>query len=88
MSTSKIPSPGSVYRHFKGNTYSVIGIFKHSETKEHMVAYVPLGSPGDVPKLVIDIPWGWVRPLSMWDDHIERTLDDGSQYSGPRFKHV
>lgn len=58
------------YRHFKGNEYEVIGLAKHSETQEDMVVYKPLYHDSGM----------WVRPASMWFDHIER---DG--YSGPRF---
>ena len=28
-----------LYRHYKGNTYQVIGIAKHSETEEDVVVY-------------------------------------------------
>ena len=61
--------PGK-YRHFKGNLYEVIGTAKHSETMEPMVVYRALYGEGGV----------WVRPLSMWEEHVEK---DG--YSGPRF---
>ncbi len=58
-------SPG-LYRHFKGSLYRVTELAKHSETEEQMVVYQALyGDKG----------W-WVRPLSMFDELIER---DGKQ---------
>ena len=57
------------YRHFKGNEYEVIGIARHSETKEPMVVYKALynsdGSDGSDGAI-------WVRPASMWNETIER----------------
>ena len=61
--------PG-IYRHFKGNRYEVLFIASHSETLEPMVVYRALYGEGGV----------WVRPLSMWNEQVER---DG--YCGPRF---
>lgn len=58
------------YRHFKGGEYELVGVAKHSETLEPMVVYRALYGEGGL----------WVRPLSMWNEHVER--DD---YSGPRF---
>lgn len=58
------------YRHFKGGLYQVIGTALHSETREPMVVYRALYGEGGL----------WVRPASMWSEHVER---DG--YSGPRF---
>ena len=58
------------YRHFKGNEYQVLGIASHSETLEPMVVYRALYGEGGM----------WVRPVSMWNETVER--DD---YSGPRF---
>lgn len=55
------------YRHFKGNEYEVIAIAKHSETTEEMVVYRALYGEGQV----------WVRPVSMWDESVER---DGKTY--------
>ena len=50
-----------VYRHYKGNTYQVIGIAKHSETEEDLVVYQALyGAPGL-----------WVRPLDMFCEKVE-----------------
>ena len=61
------------YRHFKGNEYEVIGIASHSETMEPMVVYRALYGEKGL----------WVRPLSMWNEYVNR---DG--YCGPRFQYV
>lgn len=54
------------YRHFKGGLYEVIGIAKHSETLEELVIYRSLQDQNL-----------WVRPLSMWNERIEK---DGKIY--------
>ena len=46
------------YRHFKGGEYEVVGIARHSETREEMVVYRALYGEGGL----------WVRPLSMWEE--------------------
>ncbi len=56
-----------IYKHYKGNLYEVVAVAKHSETLEDMVVYKALYGDGDV----------WVRPLSMWDEVVER---DGNQF--------
>ena len=61
--------PGK-YRHFKGNEYELLFVATHSVTGEQMVVYRALYGEGGF----------WVRPASMWTEHVER---DG--YSGPRF---
>ena len=61
--------PG-LYRHFKGNLYRLLYVAKHSENLEPMVVYQALSGDMGI----------WVRPASMWNEHVER---DG--YSGPRF---
>lgn len=58
------------YRHFKGREYEVLFTALHSETREPMVVYRALYGEGGL----------WVRPASMWSEHVDR---DG--YSGPRF---
>ncbi|WP_448565281.1 DUF1653 domain-containing protein [Thalassotalea ganghwensis] len=50
------------YQHFKGSYYNVLHIAKHSETEELMVVYQPEYGERDI----------WVRPLSMFDEFIER----------------
>ena len=62
-----------LYRHFKGNMYELIDTARHSETLGPMVVYRALYGDHGL----------WVRPLGMWNEHIER---DG--YSGPRFAYV
>ena len=64
--------PG-IYRHFKGNCYELLYVAKHSETLEPMVVYRALYGEGGV----------WVRPASMWSEHVEK-----EGYSGPRFAWV
>jgi hypothetical protein len=65
--------PSGVYRHYKGGMYDVIGVARHSETKELLVVYRAQYGEHDL----------WVRPLSMFTEHVEK---DG--YSGPRFVRV
>jgi hypothetical protein len=49
------------YRHYKGNTYQVLGVAKHSETEEDLVVYQALYGE-----------WGWwVRPLEMFCGQVE-----------------
>ena len=66
------PKPG-VYRHFKGNEYRLLYVARHSETLEPMVVYQALYGDKGV----------WVRPLSMWDETVER---DGAVYK--RFTYI
>ena len=61
------------YRHFKGNEYMVLGIANHSETMEQMVVYQALYGKKEL----------WVRPISMWNEVVEK---DG--YRGSRFTFV
>lgn len=65
------PIPLGLYRHFKGNDYSVVGFARHSETGETMVLYVPLYGEGGY----------WVRPLKMFTESVSC---DGTTV--PRFK--
>ena len=58
------------YRHFKGGEYEVIGIARHSETREELVVYRALYGEYGL----------WVRPASMWEETVTR---DGK--TCPRF---
>lgn len=64
--------PLGKYQHFKGNFYQVLHVAKHSETEELMVVYSPLY--GDNPSV-------WVRPLSMFDEVIERNGQQLKRFS-------
>ncbi len=44
------------YKHYKGQEYEVIGVAKHSETKEELVVYKALYGSGEL----------WVRPKKMF----------------------
>jgi hypothetical protein len=50
-----------MYRHYKGNTYQVIGVAKHSETEEDLVVYQALYGECEL----------WVRPLKMFHEKVE-----------------
>ena len=61
------------YHHFKGGEYEVIGIARHSETREEMVVYRALYGEGGL----------WVRPASMWAETVTR---DGKTFQ--RFTYI
>lgn len=61
------------YRHFKGNEYRALFIAKNSETCEPEVVYQALYGDGEY----------WVRPLSMWNEILER---DGKSFK--RFEYI
>lgn len=54
------PPPG-LYRHYKGNDYEVIGVARHSETREALVIYRALYGERGL----------WVRPLAMFLESVE-----------------
>jgi hypothetical protein len=54
------PKPGR-YRHYKGNDYRVIGLARHSETREPLVVYQALYGERGL----------WVRPVAMFTEEIE-----------------
>lgn len=70
--TTSVVEPGR-YRHYKGNEYEVIGMARHSETREMMVVYRPLYGEGTL----------WVRPAVMF---IEDVMIDGKTM--PRFERL
>lgn len=61
------------YRHFKGKEYDVLGVARHSETDEELVVYRALYGDFGL----------WVRPVSMWNEAVER---DGKTFR--RFTYI
>lgn len=59
------PKPG-IYKHYKGGTYEVTGLAKHTETKEIMVLYRSR-----------EYGTSWCRPLSEWN---KPTADGGVRF--------
>ncbi len=57
----RIPRPGDIYRHFKGNVYEIIIIARDSETLEEKVVYKEVG--GDA---------AYVRSLPMFVSPVDR----------------
>ncbi|WP_412972362.1 DUF1653 domain-containing protein [Glaciecola sp. MF2-115] len=50
-----------LYRHYKGNTYEVIGVATHSEDETELVVYRPTYGERGL----------WVRPYDMFNEQIE-----------------
>ena len=65
------PMVGATYRHYKGNSYKVLHIAKHTETAEQLVIYQALYGDHSI----------WARPLDMFIEDV--TLPDGTTV--PRF---
>ena len=61
------------FRHFKGKEYEVLGVARHSETEEELVVYRALYGDFGL----------WVRPVSMWNEAVER---DGKTFR--RFTYI
>jgi len=61
------------YQHYKGQHYQVIGVGRHSETKEAMVFYRALYGDFGL----------WARPLEMFCEDVEI---DGKKM--PRFRFI
>lgn len=66
------------YQHFKGNFYEVIGVARHSETLEELVAYRALYVSKEFGKNIL-----WVRPKSIF---LEKVEVEGKKF--PRFKFI
>ena len=54
-------TPLGRYRHYKGRDYEVLGVVRHSETREPLVLYRPLYDDSGL----------WVRPHEMFFGELE-----------------
>jgi hypothetical protein len=54
------PRPGR-YRHYKGNEYRMVGLARHSETREPLVVYEALYGEHGL----------WVRPVARFTETVE-----------------
>jgi len=62
-----------IYEHYKKKRYKIVGVVRHSETKEELALYHSLYG---------NRRW-WVRPLNMFLEEVEV---DGKKV--PRFKYI
>lgn len=62
--------PGKTYQHYKGHSYIVLSIARHTETLEKLVIYQALYGERGI----------WARPLSMF---MENVIIEGKEQ--PRF---
>jgi len=67
------PEQGTIWEHFKGKRYQVLGLAWDTGAQVPHVVYLALYGDSDV----------WLRPLSEWEDTIDRET-----YQGPRFKQI
>lgn len=65
-----------IYRHYKGNEYTVLGVGRHTEVDEYFVVYSPVESQEGKPAI-------WLRPYDMFLETVEI---DGETI--PRFQRV
>lgn len=55
------PPVASIYRHYKGADYEVLGVAQHSESEEALVVYRALYGDYGL----------WVRPLAMFCETVD-----------------
>ena len=65
---------GSIYNHFKGREYIVVGLATHTETMGTLVLYRNYHDANDIT---------WARPIEMFTESITR-----EDYCGSRFAYV
>lgn len=73
-SLRSLPLQGEMWRHFKGNTYTIVGVGRHTETEEQYVVYKK-EEAGEI----------WIRSLDNFMENVADT-ETGSYFR--RFEHV
>lgn len=78
MTTKTQDVYAGVYQHYKGSLYLVLGLARHTETEEKLIAYIPLYTRPEHtgPRIC-------VRPFEMFMDMV---TVDGEEVS--RFKYL
>lgn len=74
---SQVP-PGTLFEHYKGHKYKILGIARHSETSAMLVVYQALYNSSEFGDQAI-----WARPLEMF---LETVTIDGKEQ--PRFRRI
>ena len=59
------PNTGEIWKHFKGNCYTILAVGHHSETKERMVVYYDTSGKNST----INNPC--IRPLDMFMSEVD-----------------
>lgn len=69
---NEYPIANSMYRHFKGKLYYIMGIAEHTETGEYLVVYHALYGEGDT----------YARPLEQFMSEVEEGKENptGQKY--------
>ena len=64
--SENLPEPRSLYRHYKGKLYRIIGHARHTESLEMMVVYEAQYDDPQFGRNAI-----WVRPAAMWTADVQ-----------------
>ena len=59
------PNTGEIWKHFKGNCYTILAVGHHSETKEQLVVYFDLSGKNST------LANPCIRPLDMFMSEVD-----------------
>ena len=59
------PNTGEIWKHFKGNCYTILAVGHHSETKEQLVVYYDLSGKNST------LANPCIRPLDMFMSEVD-----------------